>query len=150
VAEALGPSTAPAVPVAFAAEVSTAFITEASEAFMVAEALAASAVTRTSTDSILTSGRTGARTPIGTDMAHGGGLTITLHTTTLTLLTTLRLIVILVMIVVIGTIAAIGTIAIPTTGVPTVLRTLPNQAAKILPRSLRIRLVPKALLTGIT
>ncbi len=118
---------------------------------MVAEALAASAVTRTSTDSILASGRTGARTPIGTDMAHGGGLTpITLRTTTLTILTTLRVLVILVMIVVIGTIAAIGTIAIPTTGAPTVLRTLPNQAAKILPRSLRIRLAPKALLTGIT
>ena len=122
---------------------------------MVAEALAASAVTRTSTDSIFASGRTGARTPIGTDMAHGGGLTlITLHTTTLTILTTLRVVVILVMIVVIGTIAAIGTIAIPMTGAPTVLRTLlrtlPNQAAKILPRSLRTRLAPKALLAGTT
>ncbi len=152
VAEALVPFAVDAV--------SAAFTTEASEAFVVAEALAVFAATASLVASVTrsllisisdsVSGPTG-RTPIGMDMARGGGLTaITLPTTTLTILTTLHLIAILGMIVVIGTIAAVRTIAIPTTGAPTVPRIPPNQAAKILPQGLQIRLVPKALLSGIT
>jgi len=158
--------------VAFAAdEVSAAFTTEALMAFVVAEALAvfaateisttfvatafsgASAVSRSSLISDSASGPTGVGTPMGTDMARGGGLPpITLPTTTLTILTTLRLIAIVIMIVVIvviGTIAAVRTIAIPTTGAMTVPRTPLNQAARTLPQGLQILLSRRALLTGI-
>lgn len=149
-------------------EVSAALITEASEAFVVAEALVvfaatASLVALAVTPSSLTlisdsaSGLTGVRTPIGTDMARGGGLTlITLPTTTLTILTTLRVIAIAGMIGIvvigtigIGTIGADRTIAIPTTGATTVPQTPLNQAAKILPQGLRTHLSRRSLLTGI-
>ena len=163
VAEGSGTSTAPEGSAAFAAaKVLAALITEASEAFVVAEgsavfaataSLVASAGTRSSLISIsdLASGPTGVRSLIGTDMARGGGLTpITLLTTTLIILTTLHLIAILGMIVVIGTIAAVRTIAIPTTGATTVPPTLPSQTARILTQGLQIRLVRKALLSGIT
>ncbi len=160
--------------VAFAAdEVSAAFTTEALMAFVVAEALAVFAATETSTTFVATafsgasavsrsslisisdsaSGPTGVGTPMGTDMARGGGLPpITLPTTTLTILTTLRLIAIVIMIVVIvviGTIAAVRTIAIPTTGATMVPRTPLNQAARTLPQGLQILLSRRALLTGI-
>ncbi len=170
--EALEAPTEAEALVAFAAgEVSAAFTTEALMAFVVAEVLAVFAATETSTTFVATafsgasavsrsllisisdsaSGPTGVRTPIGTDMARGGGLTPTLPTTTLTILMTLRRIAIVGMIgiVVIGTIGVVRIIAIPTTGATTVPRTPLSQAAKILPQGLRTHLSPRALPVGI-